>query len=132
MIPIPTPLAMDSVYGIMIAVSTAGIDSVWSSHCMLTTLLIIKQATNNKAGAVANCGIVLASGEKNKASKKKALMTQEVSPVRPPARMPAALSRYGLGLEVPKTPAAMAVMLFARRPLDTRTIVSRRSINCVC
>ena len=98
---------------------TLGIVSVIFSQLKCVKLFIIKQPTNNNALAVAYGGIVFASGEKNKQIKNNIETVTEVRPVFPPARIPAALSQYGLKLYVPNKPPAMLATLVANNPFDS-------------
>ncbi len=78
--------------GIARASTTDGAYSVTSSQSTSRSAAAIMQDTNTKAGAVAKAGIDIASGAKNSVSRNSTPTTTAVSPVRPPAWMPAALS----------------------------------------
>ena len=86
------PVAIEKVKGIVSAVMTAGTYSVTSSQSTSANPRAIRQATNTIAGAVANPGIEVARGAKNRASKKRIATVTAVKPVRPPALTPDALS----------------------------------------
>ena len=68
---------------------------------MLKSEDIIKNPTITKAGAVANEGIAKKIGERNSATPNMIAVTKEVSPVLPPAAMPAAHSTTAVVAEVP-------------------------------
>ena len=74
---------------------------------MLKSEDIIKNPTITKAGAVANEGIAKKIGERNSATPNMIAVTKEVSPVLPPAAMPAAHSTTAVVAEVPVAAAVM-------------------------
>ena len=86
------PLAIEDVSGIMIIVRKAGNASVKSWKLILPTSLIIKAPTKISGGAVANPGTRPMRGANNSEIKKRTATVTAVSPVLPPAAMPAALS----------------------------------------
>jgi hypothetical protein len=83
---------MENVNGMLIATTVAGTYSVASSQSMSRRLRAIMQATNSSAGAVAKAGIAVAIGANSRVNRNSTATVTAVSPVRPPAWMPAALS----------------------------------------
>ena len=83
------------------AASKAGEYSEISSQSRLTKFLQKKVAIKTKAAPVAYAGIVLASGAKNKHSKKNIPTVTATRPVFPPSFMPAPDSIYEVVLDVP-------------------------------
>ena len=91
--PNASPLAMLNVSGIVIIVRNAGTATSGSSHCDLAhQLAIIRLPTMISAGAVAAAGIAPTTGATNSATTNSSPVTIAVTPVRPPAATPAALS----------------------------------------
>ena len=90
--PKPMPPVIEKVKGMAVAVITAGAYSVTSSQSTSVRAWTIIQPTNNRAGAVAYTGMVSAKGERNRARRNSPPTVTAVSPVRPPALMPVALS----------------------------------------
>ena len=87
--------------GIITIVRNAGSASVISSKLMLITAEIINNPTSMSAGAVADAGTIKKIGAKNKARRNINAVDRDVSPVRPPAATPEALSTYEVTVLVP-------------------------------
>src|SRR6267143_4932426 len=90
--PIDSPLAMLNVSGMVTIVRNAGIATTVFDHGISATCDIISEPTMMSAGAVAAAGMAPTSGATNNATKNSRPVTIAVTPVRPPATTPAALS----------------------------------------
>ena len=101
-------------------VNIQGAVSVMSSNLSSLKCFIMQQATYNSAGPTAKLGIAWARGKKKSIKRNPKAMTNAVSPVRPPASIPAADSIKGEVLADPRSPAtaeaaASAVKLLLKR-----------------
>ena len=83
---------MLNVSGIVIMVRNAGMAISGSCHSISLTTAIIRLPTMISAGAVAAAGIAPTSGATNSAARNSTPVTIAVTPLRPPAATPAALS----------------------------------------
>ena len=86
------PLAIEPVSGIMTMVRNAGRASEKSVKLIFPTSCIMSAPTRMRGGAVAKPGTRPTSGAKISAMRKQTETVTAVSPVLPPAAMPAALS----------------------------------------
>ena len=85
-------MAILDVSGIMMIVRKTGRAFVKSEKSIFPTSDMSSAPTRMRAGAVANAGTSPISGVKRSAAKKSTPAATAVSPVRPPAAIPAALS----------------------------------------
>ena len=115
--PIPIPFAIEYVRGIIISVRNAGAAYLMSDISTFLKFPNISTPTYIKAGAVAQLGTMLASGVRNRHTKKHADTTRLVSPVLPPAATPDADSTKVVHVEVPNT-APVTVAIFAAPALS--------------
>src|ERR1700730_5893437 len=76
------PVAMLKVSGMATMVTNAGKASVYSSHFTLGVNSVISAPTRIKAGAVANTGITVTTGENNTAARNSRATTTLLRPVR--------------------------------------------------
>ena len=90
--PSTIPSEMLAVKGIISIVTKQGIDSVKSTKSICTMERSIITPTRNRALVVAAAGIMRNTGEKKSAARKSAAAVNEVSPVRPPSKIPVVLS----------------------------------------
>ena len=90
--PNASPLAILNVNGVVINVRNAGTEIPGSSHLISTACDTISDPTMINAGAVAATGITPITGAITNANKNSPPVTIDVTPVRPPATTPAALS----------------------------------------
>ena len=83
---------MLNVRGIVINVRNAGMEIPASSHLISAACDAISEPTIIRQGAVAAAGIAPMTGAISNANKNRRPVTIDVTPVRPPATTPAALS----------------------------------------
>ena len=88
--------------GIMMIVMKEGMASVKSVKLILTMERSIITPTRKRALVVAADGIIMKRGEKKRATRKNRATVNEVSPVRPPSRMPVVLSTKVVTVFVPQ------------------------------
>src|SRR5690554_6468087 len=116
-----------------IPAKNAGTASMKSSHLISLKEESIMIPTIISAGAVAAEGTALISGAKKALKAKQIATTTLVSPVRPPAPIPAALSTNVVVLEVPKIAPIEVAVASAKRALSildwNPELVSRAAIS---
>ena len=83
---------IDSVSGMSTSVRNAGTISSSASKGNVRDVRNMSTPTTMSTGAVAYAGTMAASGARNRHGTKQSAVTTAVSPERPPALMPAALS----------------------------------------
>lgn len=109
------PLAILYVNGMNTMVMNAGRPSDISLKSIFTTDAIIKNPMVISGAAVAPAGTILNRGKKNRASTKKNAVDIAVSPVRPPAATPDALSTYEVTVLVPSIDPTVVPIASANR-----------------
>lgn len=114
-IPKITPCAILYVKGMKIMVMKAGNPLLTSLKSIFPTELIINKPIIINAGAVAAAGTIKKIGAKKRASKNMMEVLTLVSPVRPPAATPEALSTYAVFGLVPNNAPAIVPIASAKR-----------------
>ena len=99
--PISIPVVIEYASGISIIIKNAGIAIDMFFQSIEPMFSIIEMPIIIRIGATATVGTILMIGDINKARKKNKATNKEVSPVFPPASIPAVLSRYVVTLLVP-------------------------------
>ena len=96
--------------GIIISARKAGTAERISSISTFAKFLAIRTPTKTRAGAVAQLGIILARGLRNKHITKQSAVTTLARPVLPPAPTPEADSTKVVQVEVPSNEPATVPM----------------------
>ena len=107
--PIPIPLEIEYVSGIIIRVRNAGTALLMSLMSTFEKFLSIKTPTKISAGAVAQEGTIFATGVRKRQIRKQMDVTKLANPVLAPAATPEAHSTKVVQVEVPiAAPTAVA------------------------
>ena len=101
--PIPIPLEMEYVRGIIMRVRNAGTALLISFISTFAKFLSIKTPTKISAGAVAQEGIIFARGVRKRQRMKQMDVTKLAKPVLAPAATPDAHSTKVVQVDVPRT-----------------------------
>ena len=108
--PIPIPLDIEYVRGIIISVRNAGTEFLISDISTFAKFLSIRTPTKISAGAVAQEGTMFARGARKRQARKQIDVTKLAKPVLAPAATPEAHSTNVVQVDVPRTePARVAV-----------------------
>src|SRR5439155_7587921 len=110
------PCVIEKVRGMRTIVRNAGSASSIRESSRCATLLNMSAPTTMRTGAVANAGTISAAGAMKKHGRKHSAVKTDVSPVRPPISMPAALSMYAVPDDVPASPAPSVASASTMRP----------------
>ena len=108
--PMPIPLEMEYVRGIIMSARNAGTALLISLISTFAKFLSIRTPTKISAGAVAQEGTMFARGARKRQARKQSDVTKLAKPVLAPAATPEAHSTNVVQVEVPRAaPARVAV-----------------------
>ena len=108
--PIPIPLEIEYVRGIMISVRNAGTALLGSVISTFMRFLSIRTPTKISAGAVAQEGTMFARGARKRQARKQRDVIRLAKPVLAPAATPEAHSTNVVQVDVPRTEPATVLM----------------------